>query len=332
MDVTVDIASFVESVEACLRSVRTGPAMYAEHPQGLPSPSGAALATAVSYALGRLDELPADERALMAQAFCQMQQPDTGAFDDPSRAASTKRLNLPLFGWVLRALAMLHTPPPHQMRFLRRWDDAEELLWWLGLLEWQGAARQESLRVMNVAIPRINAFRRGVERLERSVRSMFNWLVSHQDRATGFWGTGQGCDLVEGLGATFHISALFGAVEQRMPMGDRIASTTMDLHVDGEGWGDSWAAMAAMAVLDKVSRDAGGISPRAAELATLTARRLAPPRSDTSAHHAAFGTLSEVLTRIEGLRCAAALSDDPALAPCRSWRSAWEPALWKCEW
>ena len=123
-------------------------------------------------------------------------------------------MNLPLFGWIVRALGMMDAEPPHPTKFLRRWDDAAELLWWLGLLEWQRAPRQESLRVMNIGIPRVNALRKGVARVEQSVRSLLNWLVSHQDRASGFWGPSHGGGLIEGLGAAYHMLVLFDAAGQ----------------------------------------------------------------------------------------------------------------------
>jgi hypothetical protein len=324
----VPVDEYLESALACLDSVHVSPGQYAERPRARPTSSGAALATAVRHIANIPPAGLEDERGLIAENFLSIQRPATGAFDDPARNTPSKRLNIPLFGWIVRALAMLDTKPEHHTTFMRRWDDAEELIWWLGLLEWQRASRQESLRVMNIGVPRINRLKAGVQKLERSVRSLLNWLMTHQDRASGLWGPG----LAEGLGATFHILVLFDAAEQRPPMGERIAQTVIDLYDDEKGWGDSWANMAALSTLAKTTKEAGVYEERAKELALDAVKFLTPDRSSAAAYGTSLCSLSEIVTRLEGLRAAALMTEHPALEQCRGWRSAWDPVLWVCEW
>ncbi|MHC4253528.1 MAG: hypothetical protein ACYS9X_30790, partial [Planctomycetota bacterium] len=160
---------------AFIASLRKGPAAYAEKPGAAAALSGAALVTSARYIVGPLgeEELAADREAIL-DYFHAMQRASSGAYDDVSRETPTwRRLNIPLFGWVVRALAMLGGEPERPVKFLGRWDDPDELGRWLGLLEWHRAARRESLRVMNIGVPRVNAFKRGRNDLEYSVQALF---------------------------------------------------------------------------------------------------------------------------------------------------------------
>jgi hypothetical protein len=185
---------------------------------------------------------------------------------------------------------------------------------------------------MNVGVPRIVALRRGVARLEPSVRALVTWLASHQDRASGFWGPSQGSALHEGLGAAFHVCVVLEAAGQPPPSREKVASTILDLWREPDGWGDSWMTMAALSLLSKTVHASEHVAERARELAEASARTLALQKIKAATYGATTSTLSEIVTCLEGLRAASKLTDDPALAPCREWRSAWEPGLWACEW
>ena len=93
------IGEYVESALSCVESVRMAPGQYAERPRARPTSSGAALATAIRYIVN--EPAASDERRLVAENFLSIQRPDTGAFDDPARNTPSKRLNIPLFGWIV---------------------------------------------------------------------------------------------------------------------------------------------------------------------------------------------------------------------------------------
>ena len=130
-----------ELAEAALSyaaSLRVAPGQYAESPGLGPSLVGTALATAALHIPGALHkEESAAERRALAKSLHEKQSPETGAYVDLTRdTPSARRFNLPLFGWAIRALAMLGEKPERPVKPLRRWDDPDELVWWLGLLGW----------------------------------------------------------------------------------------------------------------------------------------------------------------------------------------------------
>ena len=316
---------------AFIESLRKGPGAYAEKPGAPAALSGAALATSARYIAWPLGEegLAADREALL-EYFHSTQRPSSGAYDDVSRETPTwRRLNIPLFGWVVRALAMLGGEPELPVKFLGRWDDPDELVRWLGLLEWHRAARQESLRVMNIGVPRVNAFRRGRQDLEHSVRALFAGLQSHQDAASGFWGPSRGGSLSEGLGATFHVLKTYEAAGRPVPRASRIAATTLDLWHEDEAWGDAWSDMAALGILARAADAGEATRERSRAVARATRPFLLHP---SGGQGFAFESVSDAVTRLEALRSAAMLSDDAETERLGEWRSAWEPALWACDW
>ena len=187
---------------AFIASLRKGPAEYAERPGGSPALSGAALATSARYIAGPLGEKErAADREAVVEYLHSKQRASSGAYDDVSRETPTwRRLNIPLFGWVVRALAMLDGRPARPANFLGRWDDPDELARWLGLLEWHRAARRESLRVMNISVPRVNAFKRGRQDLESSVEALFtDSLRKEIERAQLFYQAGVERDLIQAV-------------------------------------------------------------------------------------------------------------------------------------
>jgi len=344
-------ASPCEPAEAVARSAlefidsaRIACGLYAERPQprrpdgsivgrDRAKLSNAALAVAGRYIAGALSlpELAAEREAIISFIH-EKQSPSTGSYDELSRDTPTAgRLNLPLFGWAVRALAMLGSRPQLPVRFLRRWDDPEELTWWLGLLDWHRSARSESLRVMNVGVPRLAAYRRGRRELEPSVYALMGWLQAHQDPVSGFWGPAQGGDLVNGLGATFHVLVVYEAAGRPVPLADRIAHTVIDLWRDETGWGDLWSQMAGISLLQKTALGGGSLyEAKARELARRVASLVAPATPDA---RTAPALLADVVTRLETLRAAAAIAaDDERLRAARSWQSAWDPKLWVCDW
>lgn len=316
---------------AFVASLRKGPAEYAEKPGGGSAISGAALATSARYITGPLGEkdLVADHEAVLEYLHSK-QRSSSGAYADVNRETPTwRRLNIPLFGWVVRALAMLGGAPAHPAKFLGRWDDPDELGRWLGLLEWHRAARQESLRVMNIGVPRVNAFKRGRQDLEYSVRALFTGLQMHQDAASGFWGPSRGGSLSEGLGATFHILKIYEAAGRPVPRASRIAATTLDLWREDEAWGEAWSDMAALGILLHVADAGGDIRDRSRAVARDTRPFLLHP---SGGQGFAFESVSDAVTRLEALRSAGVLADDAETERLGRWRSAWDPALWVCDW
>jgi hypothetical protein len=316
---------------AFITSLRKGPAEYAERPGGSSTLAGAALATSARYIAGPLgkEELTADREAVVEYLHSK-QRASSGAYDDVNRDTPTwRRLNIPLFGWVLRALAMLGVEPTRPTNFLGRWDDPDELSRWLGLLEWHRAARQESLRVMNVGVPRVNAFKLGRHDLEDSVQALFAGLKIHQDAASGFWGPSRGGSLTEGIGATFHVLKIYEAAGQPIPRASRIAATTFDLWREDEAWGDAWSDMAALGVLLSVADSGGDIKERSRDAARCTRPFLLHP---SGGRGFAFESASDAVTRLEALRSAGILADDDETEQLSKWRSAWDPALWVCAW
>jgi len=316
---------------AFVASLRKGPAEYAERPGGIAALSGAALVTSARYITGPLGEedLAADRDDMLAY-FNSKQRDSSGAYDDVSRETPTwRRLNIPLFGWVVRALAMLGGRPEHPVSFLGRWDDPEELNRWVGLLEWHRAARQESLRVMNVGVPRVNAFRRGRHDLEDSVQALRVGLQAHQDAASGFWGPSQGGSLSDGIGATFHVLRVFEAAGWPVPHASSIAATTFDLWREDEAWGDVWTDMAALGILEHVVDAGDDVRERSRAVARATRPFLLHP---SGGQGFAFESASDAVTRLEALRSAGILAEDSETAHLAEWRSAWDPALWVCDW
>lgn len=328
---------FAQKALKFIDSVRLACGRYADRPRprrpnGFALQEGeyltsTALATAARYIVGGLSEpsLAAEREAIIN--FIQGKQSlSTGGYEKLSRDTPTAgRLDLPLFGWAVRALAMLGSKPALPVKFLRRWDDPEELTWWLGLLDWHCSARSEGMRVMNVGVPRIMAYRRGRKELEPSVYALMGWLQAHQDPASGFWGPAQGGDLSEGLGGTFHILVIYEAAGRAVPLAEHIARTVIDLWQPERGWGDLWHHMAALSVLQKTAfggRDA--LEAKAKELARWTVELF---------EREGWTSISEVVTILEGLRVVAAiLKDDETLRAARSWNSAWDPKLWVCDW
>jgi len=316
---------------AFISSLRKGPAEYAEKPGGISALSGAALVTSARYITGPLakENLDAERDEILAYLNSK-QRESSGAYDDVSRETPTwRRLNMPLFGWVVRALAMLGGKPEHPVSFFCRWDDPEELSRWLGLLEWHRAARQEGLRVMNVGVPRVNAFRRGRQDLEGSVQALHAGLQAHQDAASGFWGHSQGGSLSEGIGATFHVLKIYEAAGWPVPHASNIAATTFDLWREDEAWGDVWSDMAALGILLHVTDAVGDIRERSSAVARGTRPFLLHP---SGGQGFAFESASDAVTRLEALRSAGILADDAEAAHLAKWRSAWDPALWVCDW
>jgi hypothetical protein len=316
---------------AFVASLRKGDAEYSEKPGGSAALAGVALATSARYITGPAGEaeLARDGEAIVDYLHSK-QRAATGTYDDVSRETPTwRRLNIPLFGWVVRALSMLGSAPEHPAKFLGRWDDAEEFGRWLGLLEWHRAARRESLRVMNIGIPRVNALRRGAKRLSGSVRALFTWLQARQDAASGFWGPSFGGSLLEGLGATFHVVKIYEAAGQPVPRAERVAATTLDLWHPEEGWGDAWSDMAALGILVQVAGGDVSLEERARDAARRTRPLLLHP---SGGEGYAFASVSDAVTRLEALRSAGLLSADAETETVREWRSAWDPGLWVCEW
>ena len=316
---------------AFIASLRKGPAEYAERPGGATALSGAALATSARYITGPIGEKDlASDREGVIEYLHSKQRETSGAYDDVSRETPTwRRLNIPLFGWVVRALAMLGGGPEHPARFLSRWDDPDELGRWLGLLEWHRAARRESLRVMNIGVPRVNAFERGRRDLEFSVQALFTGLQMHQDAASGFWGPSRGGSLTEGLGATFHVLKIYEAAGRPPPRAARIAATTLDLWRDSEAWGDAWSDMAALGILLSVADASDDAKERSRAAARGTRPFLLHPSGGKGF---AFESVSDAVTRLEALRSAGILAGDAEAEPLAKWRSAWDPALWVCDW
>ncbi len=316
---------------AFVASLRKGPAEYAERPGGSSALSGAALVTSARYIAGPLgeEELAADREAVV-EYFNSKQRLSSGAYDDVSRETPTwRRLNIPLFGWVVRALAMLGGKPACPAHFLGRWDDPDELTRWLGLLEWHRAARRESLRVMDIGVPRVNAFRRGRQDLEKSVQALFAGLQAHQDVASGFWGPSRGGSLLEGIGATFHVLKVYEAAGRPVPRASRIAATTFDLWREDEAWGDAWSDMAALGVLLRVADAGGDVTERSRAVARGTRPFLLHPSGGVGF---SFESISDVVTRLEALRSAGILAGDAEGERLSKWRTAWDPALWACDW
>jgi len=316
---------------AFIASLRKGSAEYADKPGGASALSGAALVTSARYITGPFGEEDlATERDEILKYLHSKQRASSGAYDDVSRETPTwRRLNIPLFGWVVRALAMLGGEPEQPVSFLGRWDDPQELNRWLDLLEWHRAARQESLRVMNVGVPRVNALRRGRQDLEDSVQALQAGLQAHQDAASGLWGPSQGGSLTDGIGATFHVLKIFEAAEWPVPHASNIAATIFDLWRKEEAWGDVWSDMAALGILLRVADASDEIRERSRTVARGTRPFLLHP---SGGQGFAFESASDAVTRLEALRSAGILADDAETAHLAEWRSAWDPALWVCDW
>jgi hypothetical protein len=108
-----------------------------------------------------------------------------------------------------------------------------------------------------------------------------------------------------------------------------VAATTLDLWREDEAWGDAWSDMAALGILTRTTDAGESARERARSVARETRPFLLYP---SGGRGFAFESVSDAVTRLEALRSAAVLSDDAETERLEEWRSAWDPALWVCDW
>jgi hypothetical protein len=137
---------------------------------------------------------------------------------------------------------------------------------------------------------------------------------------------------VGGLAATNRVLKVYEALQHPVPSADRVAHTAVDVwhsEVDWEGADDVLALLGVLlhtatgraGLRDEVRHVARGLLPTVAACACA-------PEPGTPV----FGSLAEAVVCLEAVRTTALLVEDPALRPALSWRSAWDPPLWVCDW
>ena len=208
--------------------------------------------------------------------------------------------------------------------FQRKWDDPGRAVAWLDGLDWSqpwGA----SIEAMHVIIPRLVRARPDPE----WAKTVFGWLASRQDPETGYWGPPDGAEPFQGMGGTFHLLPAYYAARRDVPRAQQIIDSTLALR-DKTGLlpGGPYANMDAANMLAHLHDQ---VDHRRHDIASALSKMLYAVVGGVWDEEQGFGNAHATLGWVECLaQCVSILPTHPYATV--TWRSAWSPKLWRCEW
>jgi glycosyltransferase involved in cell wall biosynthesis/SAM-dependent methyltransferase len=187
--------------------------------------------------LGRLSEVNAAERQQWIDYLRGCQDTSTGLFLDPllqeypvsSIKHDEEYLQLQMSYFALIALEALGTNPQHSLLYLQHFNDRETLLGWLDKLDWANPWL-ESNRVMFVLASFIFQAEHNNDRhMVRLFHDVLDWLDTHQDPATGLWGTDHGASALNAMAGAFHFFPFYEYVRRPITGLNQVIDITLGL-------------------------------------------------------------------------------------------------------
>ena len=217
-----------------------------------------------------LAAIPPEGRLRMANFFRDLQDAETGSFEDPQEERAPHERRGRALGYSLQALDRLGVEPYFPLPALES-PGTEHLrspaafLTWLKELDWNRPWSAGSS---------VSAQRNLISRLPRQLRdsilsATFTWLAAWQDPVTGFWGNDAPYRQLSGA---FKVSMVYAAFDRAMPRADRLYASVLRV-LQEEDCEDSCFVRNSLHLLAAIRPDYRGIPEADRQLITRTSAR-----------------------------------------------------------
>ncbi len=219
---------------------------------GAPDPTIMSLCFAVLIA-ELYDGIPDDHlQERWRQALISVQDAETGLFIDPLLFPDDLKFESPGMDYLihqttyfaLNALDALAARPLHPLRFADPYCDPAYLEEWLEGLDWSNPWRESNWVMFIAASLYVKWQWEDSHAAWAALHRLLDWLDTHQDPETGFWGVGQGASLLHAMAGAYHFLPFYFCLGRSPHYPERMIESTLSLQQpDGlfnpEGGGDA---------------------------------------------------------------------------------------------
>ena len=243
--------------------------------------------------LGVLSRRSEAERRAWGDYLNGFQKPEDGLYYDPLLAGDAFEHRGPwhegwgkhhLLGHMIIALARLGVTPRYPFKFLEWAYDEAALVKWMDRFDFAGDVWTVSNYFMNLytsleyARDYLNELRAG-----EAIQVMVDWLLRHQNSATGMWHTRDwaSLDRLDQFGvirAAYHFYPLFAYESIPVPHAEKVVERLLPLQNSWGGWtveGGNAGACEDIDAIDPLIRFAASCPDRRREMETAVKRSLA---------------------------------------------------------
>ena len=217
---------------------------FSSYPGGLETLYASCYSLMLYQYLGRLEELPAEEKRKWSDYIKSWQDPESGYFIGPELGAdeveirkhSREHILQHLIVHVLPSLQLLGEKPRYPLKFAYRYLDLEYLSSWLNQRDWRDAWLEGNNLLF---VGQLLLYLRDIEELasaQEALALFYKFLDTNVDPLTGLWGTNGYCSNANGLYGGYHQLLIYYYENHPIKHPERLVDVALSLQHDDGGF------------------------------------------------------------------------------------------------